>query len=368
MAQRTDSLKRNNNVVINPSPILACTNQTATMGNAAAADPLSSYHYNTSSGVGTNLPNSPKMTVNAAAYRHVASNVPTPKGSPMRRPNATNNQTPQGSPSKRQVTGEEQWVDGPRLSKSKVAEARHLLREINHVKQREQWIDGPKMSPSKTLATGGALPASSSSTPGYGYMDSHKKTMIRQWVENQSSQIFPPGTTNSGATATTGAATATPTQSPRRHLQPHRSTEDDQHSIGSHHTHQSGAGGAGSEMVNPTSMSFTQPIAHSSASSVRVGLRQQTAMATDTLDLKSEKSMASKHNDSQESEDQDSGPSEVPPALPLIEPLSSREVSHDSLHIMCSRHISRESLHSHLIQTKDCGLQVTEDDICKAMG
>lgn len=344
-AQRTDSLKRK---VINPSPVAPTTSTSTATAAAAAEIPSSSaYHYSAQqmqqhiqSGSST-LPQSPKII---APYRHVASNVPTPKSSPLRRPNVSN----QGSP-KRQITGEEQWVDGPRLSKSKVAEARHLLREINHVKQREQWIDGPKMSsPSKSLVAG-ALPAATSTTPGYGYMDSHKKTMIRQWVENQSSQIFPPGQGVAGQI-----------QPPRQILQmtQFKSGDDDQHSMGSHHT---------GEMVNPTSMTFSQPIANSSSSSVRVGLRQ----TVECQDQKSERSVASaaqKHNDSQEEEDQDSGPSEVPPALPLIEPLSSREISHDSLHIMCSRHVSRESLGSHLIQTKDCGLQVTEDDIVKAMG
>lgn len=331
-AQRTDSPKHK--IVVNPSPI--------------AAAEVSAYQYGPqmhvqSAGGGT-LPNSPKMI--AAPYRHVASNVPTPKSSPLRRANASN----QGSP-KRQISGEEQWVDGPRLSKSKVAEARHLLREINHVKQREQWIDGPKMSPSKSLVTG-TLPAAGSSTPGYGYMDSHKKTMIRQWVENQSSQIFQPG-------GTTG---------PAQQIQPARqilqmtqfkttaTSDGDLHSVESHHT---------GEMVNPATMTFGKPLAHSSASSVRVGLKQ----SSEHQDQRSEAaSSVNKQNDSQEEEDQDSGPSEVPPALPLIEPLSLREISHDSLHIMCSRHVSRESLSGQHIQTKDCGLQVTEDDIVKAMG
>lgn len=30
-----------------------------------------------------------------------------------------------------------------RISKSKVAEARHLMKEPCHIKKRETWIDGP---------------------------------------------------------------------------------------------------------------------------------------------------------------------------------------------------------------------------------
>lgn len=288
------------------------------------------------------MPTSPKII--GSAYRHVASNVPTPKGSPMRRPNLSNQSSP-----KRQISGEEQWVDGPRLSKSKIAEARHLLREINHVKQREQWIDGPKMSTPTSLVAG-SLPGATSSTPGYGYMDSHKKTMIRQWVENQSSQILQ--TVQTQSVQSQG--------SPRHMTQFKTQSEEDQQSVNSsHHT---------GEMVMPNALSFGKSIANTCESAVRVGLTQTSDSQLDQRSIKSAASSTHKqNNESQEEEDQDSGPSEVPPALPLIEPLSSREISHDSLHMMCSRHVSRESLGSHNILTKDCGLQVTEDDIVKAM-
>lgn len=340
--QRTDSIKQK--LVVNSSPIIAAGDV-----SSATATPTYQYCSPTILSAQNTLPISPKMV--SAPYRHVASNVPTPKSSPLRRPNISSNSN-QNSP-KRKINGEEQWVDGPRLSKSKVAEARHLLREINHVKQREQWIDGPKMSsPSKSLVAG-ALPAANSNTPGYGYMDSHKKTMIRQWVENQSSQIFTPGT---------GVVAAQQNQQQTRQiLQLNQfkapGAEDDAHSVESHN-----------EMIHPSSMTFNQQIAaQSSESSIRVGLKMESQQ-DQRSERSSHASSVQKQNDSQEEEDQDSGPSEVPPALPLIEPLSSREISHDSLHIMCSRHVSRESLGSHHIQTKDCGLQVTEDDIVKAMG
>lgn len=332
---------------------------------------ISAYQYSCSQAAQGSMPNSPKMI--AAAYRNVginkSSNVPTPKGSPMRRPNTSN----QGSPKRHVNSEEEQWVDGPRLSKSKVAEARHLLREINHVKQREQWIDGPKMSPAKSLVAG-VLPGNPAST-GYGYMDSHKKIMIRQWVENQTSQIFQPSSSNSPQQQPSHQGNAS--SQLFRNLQ----LEDDRISVELSH--------GINDLINPNGVNCMQPIVNTSENAIRVELKQ----TQDHSDEKSERSASSalnKQTDSQEEEDQDSGPSEVPPALPLIEPLGSREISHDSLHMMCSRHVSRESLgiashqshqthhtlsshqshqshQSHLIHVRDCGLQVTEDDIVKAM-
>lgn len=76
---------------------------------------------------------------------------------------------------------DEHWIDGPRISKSKVAEARSLLKDSH--KKNETWIDGPLQT--AKLPTLGNGPASGS----YGFMDSHKKSMIRKWVENQTVQI-----------------------------------------------------------------------------------------------------------------------------------------------------------------------------------
>ena len=76
---------------------------------------------------------------------------------------------------------DEHWIDGPRISKSKVAEARSLLKDSH--KKNETWIDGPLQT--EKLPTLGNGHASGS----YGFMDSHKKSMIRKWVENQTVQI-----------------------------------------------------------------------------------------------------------------------------------------------------------------------------------
>ncbi|XP_039283738.1 kinesin-like protein CG14535 isoform X2 [Nilaparvata lugens] len=70
--------------------------------------------------------------------------------------------------------GEEQWVDGPRISRSRVVEARNL----HMITTRETWVDGP-MQPTVN-GTAGAT--------SYGFMDGHKQSMIQQWVENQKLQ------------------------------------------------------------------------------------------------------------------------------------------------------------------------------------
>lgn len=255
----------------------------------------------------------------AGALKHSAvskgSNFPTPKNSPLRRNPSSTHESP-----KRVV--EEKWIDGPRVSKHKVAEARHLMREINHVKQCETWIDGPNIKPAAVPATG--------STPGtsYGYMDSHKKIMIRQWVENQTSQIF----------QSTGTNTAAPvvqynqfykSQSKLEVANTRNSNDDDLCSVGSKNE----------DFVNPLATGFTNiPTATTinySESSIKTGLKQQQATDYEQHDVQSEKSASHISETRQsatgggggdlEEEDQDSGPSEVPPALPLIEPLGSRK-------------------------------------------
>lgn len=353
--QRTDSLKRR--IVANASP------QPGEM--SATQSIMPSYPFNASMLVQTSisLPNSPKIV---PGIRNVSSHLLSPKGSPMRRANASGigSSSSQNSP-KRQVT-EEQWVDGPRLSKLKVAEARHLMREINHVKQCETWIDGPKMSPAKTLVAG-SLPGSTAGQSSYGYMDNHKKSMIRQWVENQTNQVCQAAavaSTNTSSNATYTISLPKPLQ-----MTQFKSYQSDDEEICIETTLK--------EIVNPITegLACIQSVSRMSETSLR---HQRLNADTDMerIEVGSQRSMVSSHkqhqqpqshSESQEDEDQDSGPSEVPPALPLIEPLGSREISHDSLHIMCSRHVSRDSMASH-IQMMDCGLQVTEDEIARTMG
>ncbi|XP_058814838.1 kinesin-like protein CG14535 [Topomyia yanbarensis] len=342
---------------------------------------------------------SPKVV--AGAFKHMTgvskgSNIPTPKGSPLRRPNpstATSSPAARESPS-RQVS-EEKWIDGPRMSKSKVHEARHLLREINHVKNHETWVDGPKTA----SATQVFLPPAAHTNQAYGFMDNHKKSMIRQWVENQSIQLLHQSMSANNSPAHSRHQSYNPPK-----FRPSKSDED----------------GfvleleRNDELVNPIAFrgfTATSGGLNSSESHVRTGLKQAysldnpetlpitystaattvmtTATATNTTapavnDNQSERSHPpssrasdkppSKHGDSQEEEDQDSGPSEVPPALPLMDPLGSREISHESIHRLCSRHVSRDNMsvhsshNSHNAGMMDCGLQVTEDDIARTMG
>ncbi|KAG5676165.1 hypothetical protein PVAND_006014 [Polypedilum vanderplanki] len=282
-----------------------------------------------------------------------ASNFPTPKSSPMRKNPSSSNQ--ESSPNR---LAEEKWIDGPRVSKYKVAEARHLMREINHIKKCETWIDGPNIKPQQQLLTQGST---HSSTQSYGFMDSHKKKMIRQWVENQTCQIF----------HQVEQVNATPVQyhtyyksQSQQMQQPQKAeimmqrNEDDRSSISSRND----------EFVNPLSQGLNNlptATANYSESAIKTGLKQQQ---TDfEHEIQSERSisnisesrlqyMATAACGEGEEEDQDSGPSDLPPALPLIDPLGSREVS---------RHVSRESIN---VMMMDCALQVTEDDIAKAMG
>lgn len=332
--QRTDSLKRR--LATNSSPV----------SNEKITDQMPSYQYNPSipSQTSVSLPNSPKII---PAVRHTPVHISSPKGSPLRRASNSNH----GSP-KRTVAAEEQWIDGPRLSKFKVAEARHLMREINHVKKCETWIDGPKMSPSKSIAVGG-LPATTATaqtygTQTYGYMDNHKKIMIRQWVENQTNQVF-----NGNSTPSIN------TQSKILQMPLARNNSDDEEICIETTLNEITESLCGSREMNQT-MDISIKMS---------GAKSNQEREMEYFDSRSMHSAISSHrqNDSQEDEDQDSGPSEVPPALPLIEPLSSREISHDSIHIMCSRHVSRENLGLN-IQTIDCGLQVTEEEIAREMG
>ncbi|XP_050072371.1 kinesin-like protein CG14535 [Anopheles maculipalpis] len=387
---------------------------------------------------------SPKVI--AGAFKHVSgvskgSNIPTPKGSPMRRPAAGPSVTTVGtsareSPS-RQIS-EEKWIDGPRVSKSKVHEARHLMREINHVKKCETWVDGPRTHASQPHASHSQLPSASAAVAaaaaaniagGYGFMDTHKKNMIRQWVENQSIQLLQQSMSANNSPMHTKLHT---TYSLPK-FKPSRSDEDGFLTLELDR--------GGDELVNPIAMrgftAATTIAANSSESHVRTGLKQGYSLDAEQMSvptvsnaqttlhhhqqqqqsqplyasitpaskmsnvaaattMTSTSSLHDNHSErsrttsqasdrasntqqqqtdgaTQEEEDQDSGPSEVPPALPLMDPLGSREISHESIHMLCSRHASRDdamSVHSHNshnIGMMDCGLQVTEDEIAKAM-
>lgn len=242
------------------------------------------------------------------------------------------------------------------------------MREINHVKQRETWIDGPN-SPIKTLATAAIPGAGQNSNGAYGFMDNHKKSMIRQWVENQTTQIL--------STQDSTSNTPQPQQpsSPQTHQQrPSQQSDDEILTIEISHEI--------NKIIDPIAkgLNILQGGPNSSESNIRIGLKQNNPEISDVISERSGISVSASQygnnqpagsQDEDEEEDQDSGPSEVPPALPLITPLSSREISHESnLHLICSRHMSRESLRmsQQHVQMMDCGLQVTEEEIARTMG
>ncbi|KAE8748577.1 hypothetical protein FOCC_FOCC004753 [Frankliniella occidentalis] len=115
----------------------------------------------------------------------------SPKSSPVRNASSAKSSPAKSAAGKTGAAGgaggaEERWIDGPRVSKSRVVEARTLILKEGHAK-RETWVDGPlqqKHAPGGnglSILGNGNGPASGN----YGFMDSHKKSMIRKWVENQ---------------------------------------------------------------------------------------------------------------------------------------------------------------------------------------
>ncbi|XP_025830846.1 kinesin-like protein CG14535 isoform X2 [Agrilus planipennis] len=247
---------------------------------------------------------------------------------------------------------DEQWIDGPRISKSKVAEARHLMKEPCHVKKRETWIDGPMQE---------------EISAGYGYMDSHKKNMIRKWVEHQTSQI-------QKKTGTHGKpADPKLSKESTKELTQFKTCDG--------------------EVVKPAGTSKQQPIEEST---IRTGLKLAAGKNSDVIqECEGEETYETQREEEQEDEDETV---EIPPALPLIQPLSSREVSLESLDNLLKERLSSNPNYSsqnqyqgneygeHLgsddeileiieveeplepVPTQDCCLQVTEEDIAFCMG
>ncbi|XP_071056035.1 kinesin-like protein CG14535 isoform X2 [Onthophagus taurus] len=238
---------------------------------------------------------------------------------------------------------DEQWIDGPRISKSKVAEARHLMKEACHVKKRETWIDGPMQA---------------EASAGYGYMDSHKKNMIRKWVEHQTSQIVKQ----------------------------------------KHHVHKDVRTKDGKEIksleeevvIKPLDSSKKQEIIEESH--IRTGLKMSNGKNNDAIP---ECQTPQEEGDQVEEDFDEEDEPEIPPALPLIQPLSSREVSLESLDILLKERLMSNAEYNNFqnnyddqqgsdedevleiieveeplepVPTQDCCLQVTEEDIAYCMG
>lgn len=294
-------------------------------------------------------------------------------------------------------TSDEQWIDGPRISKSKLVEARHIIKETQN-KKRETWIDGPMQEtkgqqPHQLLSQFEAVSGQPNAIPlqisilgshgneslGYGYMDNHKKNMIRKWVENQTSQIHK-----------------------SRHNSPsHRGHKDTSQRISDEPET--------SHKLEPLMKDTVRRI-HVEESTIRTGLKASTKgmtieeeniMQTDQgsslkKNLKQLKTDVDEDDDSEEL-------AEIPPALPIMQPssLSSREVSMESLDSKYKERLRMEEelvsnhsrdLNPHGINhepiddddeileiieveeplepvpMQDCCLQVTEEDIALCMG
>ncbi|KAG1654122.1 Kinesin-like protein KIF26A [Nymphon striatum] len=78
--------------------------------------------------------------------------------SSSRKPSKYGHHSKPKQPSMKESKSDEQWVDGPRVSKQKMESVGAILQQ----KGNERWVDGPA---------------------SYGYMDDHKRTMIERWVE-----------------------------------------------------------------------------------------------------------------------------------------------------------------------------------------
>lgn len=77
-------------------------------------------------------------SVPASPSKHVDTRTSSPSKSKSKSSSAKSSPC-KVLPSKAQV--EEQWIDGPKISRSKIAEAR-----MNIKKEKEMWVDGPKPS------------------------------------------------------------------------------------------------------------------------------------------------------------------------------------------------------------------------------
>lgn len=308
----------------------------------------------------------------------------TPKSSPIRTPSSkttAKSQPVDASAAKATVsTSDEQWIDGPRISKSRVAEARHFMKEVCHVKKRETWIDGPLQADSVA-----GLNLNHGQSVGYGYMDSHKKSMIRKWVENQTSQIRAVK-----HTSPRGEHKAT-SKEPFKELTTFKTCDDPSDTL------------KGQEVMRPLVEDNWKKL-EVEESVIRTGLKLSSngkANSDAILECVSPEEKGSTEDETEnphkedELDDDDDGLAEIPPALPLIQPLSSREVSMESLNDRLKerlRHTVDYEPHEddydddmgseddevleiieveeplEPVPTQDCCLQVTEEDIAYCMG
>ena len=171
-------VKTTNNEIRTGVKFKSCT-ATATPPSSPAKTTIGNYKTDEKSASGSSS-SSPLHKTNKSGFNSSKSSpVRTVTGKiPSKIPNL-DNQGKTSNPLQMTTKHEEQWIDGPRISKQKVAEARNLLLKENNIKK-ETWVDGPMQKPAKVTTGNGGQ-----SSGNYGFMDNHKKIMIRKWVENQ---------------------------------------------------------------------------------------------------------------------------------------------------------------------------------------
>lgn len=333
----------------------------------------------------TAKPSSIKPFVQTTSKQTSPAHSNTPKASPARKQNSSllkSGASKVPDSPKMSIGGgataggsDEQWIDGPRISKSKVAEARHMLKDHHH--KRETWIDGPMHAAPSRPTVAIHSQSSAAAAASYGFMDSHKKSMIRKWVENQSTQIQ-----RAKHTKTENAVHASNHSSQLK--EPFKGGDDD---TDDQNTSISTLQSSESSKANEIIEDITERIG------AKLNLINVKSNADSGLDLRASPIVGDSATERgrrklhvPEEEEDDDEEIVVPPPLRLIEPLSngvSREVSMESLNlshkdiILPSRHsLSSEDEILEIVEVEDLEpvpmqdscLQVTEEDIAMCMG
>lgn len=131
---------------------------------------------------------------------------------------------------------------------------------------------------------------------GYGYMDSHKKNMIKKWVEHQTIQI-----------------------QKSRYVHPKGSANDNKHQKETPREMTQFKCASEEEIVRPINSRKHDFVEESV---IRTGLKMATVVNDAIIECHTPEEI----EDHRMVEEDDEEP-EIPPALPLIRPLSSKEVS-----------------------------------------
>lgn len=296
-----------------------------------------------------------KTNVNISSpYRYAMMGPNDPRAAALKAVRRPNSSSHKGGGMESGSGGEEKWIDGPKMSRAKVVEARHMMREIHHVKTCETWIDGPKMVTPTKVKGDSSLIATKGPAGVYGFMDNHKKSMIRQWVENQTSQVLQAEqqkTLQSSTSARKGAQRHTNRSTPEKHP---NAAQDGERAIYPSHTI--------IREVNDDFIVLEQTDKTGFIRSCSKHSIKSTAAASEVVQTNAV---------SNDEEDQDSGPSEVPPALPLLDCLGSAREGESLQRNYSSHHMSREESvngdDGPIVKKSDYGLQVSEEDIAKSM-